>query len=198
MKSEEKPSVILSLLSVFVICAIASLIIFTSYQLTSERIDTNKRMAKMRIIEEVMPLNYNNILYKDTIDVAELSATVYRARRDNEFIGLVFMPIVATGYNGKINLAIGVNYEGVLTGVRIVEQHETSGLGDGIDQNNSDWILDFDKRSLSNTQTKAWAVMRDGGDFDNLSGATISPRGVINAVKLTLDYYATYRTALYQ
>ena len=143
-----------------------------------------------------MPLDYDNILHEDTKDVANLSTRVYRARLQNEFIGLVFMPIVATGYNGKINLAMGVSYDGMLTGVRIVEQHETSGLGDGIDQNNSDWILDFDKRSLSNTQT--WALKRDGGDFDNLSGATISPRGVINAVKLTLDYYAINRSALYQ
>jgi Na+-translocating ferredoxin:NAD+ oxidoreductase subunit G len=198
MKSEGKPLAILSFLSVFVICLFASLIIFTINQLTGERIETNKKMAKIRIIEAVMPLNYDNVLYEDTLDVAELSTSVYRARHGKEFIGLVFMPIAATGYNGKINLALGVNYDGMLTGVRVVEQHETSGLGDAIDQNNSDWLLGFDKRSLSNTQTNAWAVRSEDGDFDNISGATISPRGVINAVKRTLDYYAINKAMLYQ
>ena len=151
----------------------------------------------IRMIEAVMPLEHNNDLYEDSMQVPELSTMVYRARQDGRNIGLVFMPIFADGYNGEIKLAVGMSYSGILSGVRVVEQHETQGLGDNIDQNKSDWIFNFDKRSLSNTSDKAWAVKIDGGDFDQLSGATISPRGVINAVKNTLDYYAENRDALY-
>jgi electron transport complex protein RnfG len=107
------------------------------------------------------------------------------------------MPVSTPGYKGKIKLAIGVSYDGVISGVRIIEHQETEGLGDNIDQDKSDWITNFNKRSLSNTSNDAWAVINDGGEFDQISGATISPRSVINTVKNTLDYYEIKRDNLY-
>ena len=108
------------------------------------------------------------------------------------------MPVTARGYNGPVTLVIGISYSGTITGVRVGEQHETAGLGDRIDQNNSDWILGFENRSLRNTAVDGWTVRNNGGEFDQLSGATISPRGVIRQVKNTLDYYQIHSEELYR
>jgi len=85
----------------------------------------------------------------------------------------------------------------VITGVRVLGHKETEDLGDGIDQNKSDWIFSFDGRSLRNTEKALWAVKKEGGDFDQLSGATISTRAVIHAVEYTLNYYETNKERLY-
>ena len=195
---ERHPAILPALIPIFLIGLICSLLIYLTDILTGERIEKNKQLAIVNILEEVMPLTHNNSLYTDKIVVPELSTTVYRARQDNDNIGLVFMPISASGYNGNITLAMGVSYEGIISGVRIIDHHETHGLGDGIDQNKSDWIFNFDKRSLTNTLNEQWAVVGDGGNFDQLSGATISPRAVIAAVKNTLNYHELNRDVLYK
>jgi len=198
MNEDGRQSMIYSLIPIFIISLICGLIIYITDMLTRDRIDLNNKMATISVMEEVMPLAHDNNLYEDKMDVPELSTTVYRARQDGVKIGLVFMPISAIGYNGKITLAMGVSYDGSLSGVRIIEHRESGGLGDGIDQNISEWIYSFDNRSLANMTNDAWAVASDGGEFDQLSGATISPRGVINAVKDTLEYYQRKRSELYK
>jgi H+/Na+-translocating ferredoxin:NAD+ oxidoreductase subunit G len=187
-----------TLVPVFIIALVCCIIIFVANKLTSDQIDLNKHATAIEMIETVMPLTYDNDLYNDRMDIAELSTTVYRARFNADNAGLVFMPVSTMGYKDTIKMAIGLSYEGVIIGVRIIEQHETVDLGDNIDQKNSDWINNFDDRSLKNTPDAAWAVANDDGDFDQLSGATISPRSVINAVKNTLDFYEVNRDSLYK
>lgn len=198
MNNKLRQPVPASLIPIFIIALLCGIAIYLAELLSRDRIDLNRQMATIKMIEEVMPLTHNNNLYEDSIEIPGMSTTVYRARQNEEKVGLVFMPISAIGYNGRIKLAMGVSYDGTLTGVRIIEHQETSGLGDGIDQNISAWIYGFDNRSLANMANEAWAVTNDGGNFDQLSGATISPRGVINAVKSTLQYYELNRSDLYQ
>ena len=186
-----------TLVPVFIIALVCCIIIFVANRLTSDQIELNKHATAIKMIEAVMPLTYDNDLYNDRMDIAELSTTVYRARFNADNVGLVFMPVSTMGYKDTIKMAIGLSYEGVIIGVRIIEQHETVDLGDNIDQLNSDWINNFDNRSLHNTPDTAWAVTNDDGEFDQLSGATISPRNVINAVKNTLDFYEVNRDSLY-
>lgn len=197
MNSESRQSTLHMLLAVFIIALVCSLLIFVTDMFTRDRIALNKQISAIRMIEAVMPLMHDNNLYEDRMEVAELSTTVYRARQGEQKTGLVFMPLSTNGYNGKIVLAVGISYDGILTGVRVIEQRESDGLGDNIHQDKSDWINGFDQRSLLNTENKAWAVKNDGGDFDQLSGATISPRAVINAVKNILHYYDLNRDNLY-
>jgi electron transport complex protein RnfG len=185
------------LLPILVIAMLCCLLIFVTNKYTQDKIELNKQATRIATIEAVMPLAYDNDLYNDKIEVTELSTTVYRARREGNIVGLVFMPISTIGYNDTIKMAIGLSYYGVISGVRIIEQHETAGLGDQIDHKNSDWLSNFDMRSLHNTADKAWAVTNDNGEFDQISGATISPRSVINAVKSTLDFYQINRDSLY-
>ncbi len=95
-------------------------------------------------------------------------------------------------------MVIGIAYDGTLTGVRIISHKETERLGDNIHQDKSNWILGFNDRSLENTDEKKWAVKKDGGDFDQISGATITPRTVINIVYKVLEYYSENRDSFYE
>ncbi|MBF8269350.1 MAG: electron transport complex, RnfABCDGE type, G subunit [Gammaproteobacteria bacterium] len=193
---------LLPLLFLAVICAG---ILMMAGSLSRDRIESNRRTAQLRLIAEVMYLPYDNDLLSDRLQISDRDyfaagtpVGVYRAHKDGQPIGLVFMPVMASGYNGLIELAVGVTYNGELTGVRVHQHRETAGLGDQIHQNRSSWISGFDQRSLANTPVAAWGVSSDGGDFDQISGATISPRGVIKAVRNTLDYYAIHKNELYK
>ncbi len=197
MNEEKKRNSLGLFLPIIIIGLICGLIITITALLTREQITLNEKADTIEMIRTVMPLEFNNNLYGDWMDVSELSTTVYRARKDGENVGLVFMPVTTTGYKGEIKIAIGVSYDGVISGVRIIEHRETEGLGDKIDQRKSNWITNFANRSLTNTANVDWAVSNDGGQFDQLSGATISPRSVINAVKNTLSYYEINRDSLY-
>lgn len=170
---------------------------------TLEQIEFNRMETELKLVREVMPLDYDNELLTDTKVINDTAffktntpVIIYRARRDEETVGLVFMPVMASGYNGFIELAIGIDMEGVITGVRVNKHKETEGFGSYIHQNNSNWIDGFKNKSIRNTEQHNWAVKSDGGSFDQISGATISPRGVINAVKKTLDYFEIYKEDL--
>jgi Na+-translocating ferredoxin:NAD+ oxidoreductase subunit G len=197
MADENRLKSPLCLLPALLIALFGGIMILLAHSLTSERIELNEQLKTIELIESVMPLTYDNNLYDDRQEVAELSTTVYRARQNTANVGLVFMPVTTAGYKDEIKMAIGISYDGEICAVRIIEQHETEGLGDAIDQSNSDWIRNFDGRSLLNTAENAWAVHSDMGEFDQLSGATISARSVINAVKNTLDFYQINRDSLY-
>ena len=96
------------------------------------------------------------------------------------------------GYSGKIDLLIAIQSNGELAGVRVVSHNETPGLGDYIDIAKSDWIKQFDGASLAKYDAQAWQVKKDGGHFDYMSGATITPRAVVKAVHKALRYYAQH------
>lgn len=185
-----------------VLCCLALAI---GHHYTRDRSTANKRAARLQLVSAVMPLRYDNDLLSDRTVITDsspfsagLPVTVYRAREHGKPAGLVLLPVRARGYNGLIELAVGIAYDGKLTGVRVYRQQETQGLGDRISQNHSDWIYGFDGHSLQNTPATAWGVKSDGGEFDSLSGATISPRGVIKTVKNVLDYYALNKNQLFK
>ena len=101
------------------------------------------------------------------------------------------------GYNGNITLLAGINRDGSLRGVRVVSHKETPGLGDAIEAEKSDWIRAFSGRSLRDPAAEQWTVQRDGGEFDQFTGATITPRAVVNAVRMALEYYEANRGRLF-
>ena len=122
---------------------------------------------------------------------------MYRARKAGQPVALVITPVAPDGYSGIIKLLVGINVDGTLNGVRVVTHRETPGLGDAIDEKRSDWIHLFDNRSLLDPPLERWAVRKDGGDFDQLTGATITPRAVVKAVRQTLLYYRDNQDALF-
>jgi electron transport complex protein RnfG len=110
---------------------------------------------------------------------------------------IVFAPVAPHGYNAAINLLVGVSPAGVVTGVRAVRHRETQGLGDAIDVAKSDWMLQFDAKSLAAPATPLWGIEQDEGDFDAISGATVTSRSVVAAVRNTLLYFERHRDELY-
>ena len=112
-------------------------------------------------------------------------------------VAVVLALIAPDGYGGPIKLLVGINADGSLAGVRVVNHHETPGLGDAIDTRRSNWILGFTGRSLGDPSPAQWAVRKDGGVFDQFTGATITPRAVVKAVKRALVYFEAHRDTLF-
>jgi len=109
---------------------------------------------------------------------------------------LVLEAIAPDGYSGKITLLIAI-VNGELAGVRVVSHNETPGLGDYIDAAKSDWIKQFDHASLTHPDSSAWKVKKDGGRFDYMTGATITPRAVVKAVHKALRYYEQHGAEIF-
>lgn len=173
--------------------------------LTRDRISDNKQLATRRIIQDIVPAGITNDIFADTMQVIEPDylgsprpVTVYRARVNDNVTGVIFYPVVAHGYNNPIELGVGISRDGVITGVRVISQNETEGLGALVDQRNSDWIEVFSGISYETVPAETWAVSDESGYFDAISGATITSRSVINAVSDTLDYHEIDRESLYK
>ena len=184
------------LIPLFILILICTVMITITVELTHETIAENRKRTVLKVIDDIIPSPYDNDpLQEETtlLDPSVFGSTrpvsVYTARQGTRIQGFVFIPVLATGYSGPIKLAVGVHRDGSLSGVRVMEQHETRGLGDAVDQRQSDWIFGFRGRSFDNTPAERWDVRSDGGDFDRLSGATITSRGVINRVRDVLEYY---------
>ena len=173
----------------------AELVAF-SEQITREKIAANERQAFLNALTALVPPNlYDNDPAADTISAqSELlgtikPVTVYRARQAGKPAAVIFTTIAPDGYAGAISLLIAIRADGVLLGVRVLSHRETPGLGDLIDSKRSTWILGFNQRSLINPETAGWRVKKDGGIFDQFTGATITPRAVVKAAHKSLQFY---------
>jgi len=173
-----------------------TLVAVTEYS-TSAAIVENERQVLLRNLHALLPRDrLDNDIATDTMLLPASTllgtnhdSTVYRARLRGEPVAAIFRSIAPDGYSGKIHLLVGVYIDGSLAGVRVVKHAETPGLGDAIEARKSPWINDFSGKSLANPGPDRWRVKRDGGDFDQLTGATITPRAVVAAVRNTLLYY---------
>ncbi len=148
-------------------------------------------------LAQVLPGEYENDLLKDTIKLPgkEGDVLVYRGRRAGKVEAVVYR-VIGHGYAGNIVCVMGVSREGKILGVRVISHKETPGLGDKIEPAKAKWIFDFDGKYLGEPPLEKWAVKKDGGVFDQFAGATITPRGVVNAVKGGLEFFDANRTAL--
>lgn len=181
----------------------AALVAFT-YLATADQIAANEKAVLMNnIYKLVSPEEMDNDLLQDVISikVPKLSSgdiTVYRARRGNEPVAVIMTPVEAPGYAGPIKLIVGIRADGSLGGIRVLAHKETPGLGDKVEENRSDWIHGFTGKSLDNPAPERWKVKRDGGDFDQFTGATITPRSIVAATKSSLEYFAGHKQQLFQ
>ena len=191
------------LLALFAMAGTA--LVAVTYEETRERIAANERAALLRHLNELVPTQrYDNDPYHDTLAVrdprrlgSDEPVTVYRVRKEGEPVAAVIASETPDGYSGTIRLLVGVNYDGTLAGVRVLSHRETPGLGDAIEAERSPWIHTFAGRSLSNPREQAWKVKKDGGVFDQFTGATITPRAVVQGVYNTLVYFREQREALF-
>ncbi|MDT8399257.1 MAG: electron transport complex subunit RsxG [Pseudomonadales bacterium] len=180
-------------------------------ELTREQIIFQFQEAERRALFEVLPpASHNNDLLHDNIllepldprfrnlDLLGLSAArkAYTARLDGRISGVILPLEVHDGYSGDIVMLVGIDAAARITGVRVISHRETPGLGDKVDLRVSEWILGFDGKSLQNPPVTKWLVKKDGGDFDQFTGATITPRAVVNGVRKALLFFSENRTQL--
>jgi len=124
--------------------------------------------------------------------------SLYRARLNGAVTAVLITAVVADGYNGAIRLLVAVQKNGQVLGVRVLEHRETPGLGDAIERRKSDWILGFDGRSLDDPPLAKWMVRKDGGGFDQITAATITPRAVVGGVMRALEYVRDHHAELFE
>lgn len=158
-------------------------------------------VTRARVSELLEGLDYGNDPVADhaTVGHALLGGQdlpVWFARRGDEITGVVLSAIAPNGYSGSIHLLVGIDRDGNVLGVRVTRHRETPGLGDDIEADRSDWILGFRGRSLGNPPLELWRVRRDGGIFDQFTGATVTPRAVVQAVANALVYFRDHAEEL--
>ncbi len=188
------------------IALLGTALLATVNALTHERIEEQERLRVLQQLNAIVPTgSYNNDLLEDRIDISDASffnhpapVTVYRARLDDLPVAVLMNTTAPDGYNGDIRLLTGIDRNGRVLGVRVVSHKETPGLGDPIEIERSDWILGFTNKSLLKPQESGWAVKRDGGEFDQFTGATISPRAVVKAVHKALIYFEANQQLLFE
>jgi H+/Na+-translocating ferredoxin:NAD+ oxidoreductase subunit G len=182
-------------LSLFAIIT-AGLIAVTQIN-TKEQIKQQVKQARAKALLEIVPLSeHNNDMLADSywlkatreLGLSE-TAEAFIAKQNGIPHTLILPVIAPDGYSGPIRLIVGIDNTGAIKGVRVIEHKETPGLGDRIDLKKSDWVLGFVNKSLANTPDSSWKVKKDGGDFDQLTGATITPRAIVKAVYKALLYY---------
>jgi electron transport complex protein RnfG len=191
------------ILAAFAVAGVA--LVALTHRATGERIAANEREYLLRSLRDVLPeVDYDNALHEDWIAVTDPGllgtaqpVTVYRARRAGRPVATVLTPVAPGGYNGPIRLLVGILADGTVSGVRVVAHRETPGLGDKIEVERSDWVLRFAGRGLGSPPVERWGVRKDGGEFDSFTGATITPRAVVHAVRDALIYFRAHREALF-
>jgi electron transport complex protein RnfG len=176
-----------------------------TYENTKEQVAINQREFLLHTLHALVPPTaHDNDLYSDTITVrspeylgSREPVTVYRARKQGAPVAVILSIDAPDGYSGDIHLLVAIAYDGTVLGVRVASHKETPGLGDAIEVDRSNWILGFNGKSLDNPDEKGWHVKKDGGVFDQFTGATITPRAVVKAVHKSLKYFAEHRDELF-
>jgi electron transport complex protein RnfG len=203
-RSIAKASVITAL-NLLVFALVGTAMLALTYQLTHEPIARSEEKEKLKLVTQIAPAaTYDNDIIKDT---AELPADKLLGNDDTTiaYLGhmkdqpsIAVMQIIAPdGYSGKIRLIVSIRSDGRIGGVRVISHKETPGLGDYIEIAKNKWITVFDGKSLDDPKDSDWKVKKDGGQFDYMAGATITPRAVVKAVHKALQYYAQHRDEMF-
>jgi H+/Na+-translocating ferredoxin:NAD+ oxidoreductase subunit G len=197
----DRISVFRTVALVLLVAGAAGLLVSATHEWTRDKIAANERarvVARLRSVVETMPDAGRFV----SVEVAVPPAASGTRTPDDAFVmfadgraqAVVLAVTAPDGYNAPIRLLVGLDLEGIVTGVRVVSHKETPGLGDAIDIEKSDWIEQFTGTSLS--APRVWAVDKDDGPFDSLTGATITPRAVVAGVHSALEYFGANASSL--
>lgn len=191
-------------LNLLFFAVLGTLVLSSTYLLTRDTISESVEKEKLKLITQIVPQAlYDNNIVQDTISLpadellgTEETSIGYRASLNGEPSAVVLQPVAPDGYSGKIFLIVAIRSTGEVSGVRVVSHHETPGLGDYIEVAKNPWIKQFDGQSQATLQDSDWKVKKDGGKFDSMAGATISPRAVVKAVHKAVTYFELNRARL--
>ncbi|MBB1325983.1 electron transport complex subunit RsxG [Pseudoalteromonas sp. Hal273] len=158
--------------------------------LTADKIAEQEQLQLTAQLQEVLdPKSYDNQLSQDCVIITDeklgpyANQVIYRARKNNKPVAVVIRHVTPNGYSGDINLLTAVLSDGTIAGVRTTKHEETPGLGDKVEVKKSLWITTFKSLTVEGEEDARWAVKKDGGQFDQFTGATITPRAVVGSVK---------------
>lgn len=158
--------------------------------LTADKIAEQEQLQLTAQLQEVLdPKSYDNQLPQDCVIITDeklgpyANQVIYRARKNNKPVAVVIRHVTPNGYSGDINLLTAVLSDGTIAGVRTTKHEETPGLGDKVEVKKSLWITTFKSLTVEGEEDARWAVKKDGGQFDQFTGATITPRAVVGSVK---------------
>ncbi len=179
--------------------AAATLVLAVAYQVAAPQIAENERVAQLALLNGIAAVAYTNdpLAERRVVnDDASGVVAIFPLRQAGAWGGAIAETVAADGYNGAIRLLVGVNAAREVVGVRVVAHRETPGFSDELDLRRADWLHQFDGKSLGNPTAARWKVRKDQGDFDQFTGATITPRAVVKAVANTLKYLEKHHDEL--
>ena len=191
-------------LTLLVFAVIGASLLAGTFQLTRPTIERSELAEKLALVAQTLPAgSFDNNPIQDALPLAadpllglKRPGLAYVARKEGAAVAVVLEAAAPDGYAGEIRLLIGIGIDGRVSGVRVTSHLETPGLGDYIDIARSPWINQFTGKSLSQPADAAWKVRKDGGAFDYLAGATVTPRAIIKAVNRALHYFAAHQAEL--
>lgn len=184
---------------------IGTLLLAYVFDVTRTPIEASEKAARLSLFQEILPAQtYDNELLASQVTIApnallgnRLPSIANVAKQGQQTAGVILEAIAHDGYSGDIKLLIAIRADGSISGVRVLAHKETPGLGDYIDIAHGNWIKLFDNASIEKTPLAAWQVKKDGGQFDYMVGATITPRAVVKAVKQALQFYQLNKQTLF-
>lgn len=205
MNDSQQPSILRGSLILAGLAAVCTALVAVTHALTAPRIAANEQAYLEQSLAPVLQgVEYDGQLSESTLVLEPPHAlpgddpvTIYRVYADADPVAALFIVNARGGFAGPIRLLIGVDAVGTVTGVRVLAHRETPGLGDLIEADKSDWILQFTGRSLTDPPAPQWSIRRDGGEFDQLTGASITPRAVIRGIRDTLEYFDSHRAEVF-
>ncbi len=184
------------------------------FNITREPIEKSEAEARLALFRQILPDEHyysdhkskdEDSLLNNVIEIApndllgnKVPSKAYIAKQDHAFAAVILEAIAHDGYSGDIKLLIAIRADGTVSGVRVLAHKETPGLGDYIDIAHGNWIKLFDNESVEKTPAEQWKVKKDGGKFDYMVGATITPRAVVKAVAKALQFYVQNQHTLQQ
>jgi len=192
-------------LTLATIGAVCAALVATTYLMTRDRIAANEQAWLEKSLKPALA----GLFFEGSVSESMLviraphdlpgpdDVIIYRLFAEEQPVAALITVTARDGYAGPIRVLVGVKYDGTVTGIRILEHRETPGLGDRIVSTRSDWVFQFDGQSLGNPDATGWALKRDGGQFDQLTGASVTPRAVISVVKETLIYFDAHRDEIF-
>ncbi len=191
-----------SALSIGIFAMVTAGIIAVTQVGTHARIVHNQQEARARALYEILPRSLDPKLHEHLIQVdgpllgLHQPSDAWQAVVDGQVRAVILPAIAPDGYSGDIRLLVGINADGSVAGVRALDHKETPGLGDRIDLSKSNWIDGFVGQVMNGADDPQWAVKKDGGRFDQFTGATITPRAVVNATGRAIQYFIANRATL--
>lgn len=198
-KAITKNSILLALFALTVAAGLAG----TELATREQRAASLRKVQSMALQQVIPDERHDNVLLDDTIPTDDSkylklpeTRNIHIARKDGKIIAFILPTRAPDGYGGAVDSIVGINLDGSIAGVRVIKHQETPGLGDHVELKKSNWVLDFNGKSLGQPPAEKWHVKKDKGVFDQFTGATITPRAVVKSVYNSLLYFKEHKASL--